>query len=53
VRRYVFGGEAAEVEKPKLRLRKGTSVKDDLMDIVREDPDAAADILRSWIAKAS
>jgi flagellar M-ring protein FliF len=45
-------GEAAADEKPKLRLRKGTSVKDDLMDIVREDPDAAADILRSWIAKA-
>jgi flagellar M-ring protein FliF len=45
-------GEAVADEKPKLRLRKGTSVKDDLMDIVREDPDAAADILRSWIAKA-
>jgi flagellar M-ring protein FliF len=44
--------EAAETDKPKLRLRKGTSAKDDLVDIVREDPDAAADILRSWIAKA-
>lgn len=44
--------ETAEVGKPKLRLKKGTSVKDDLMEIVREDPDAAADILRSWIAKA-
>jgi flagellar M-ring protein FliF len=39
-------------ERPKLRLRKGNSLKDDLADIVREDPDAAADILRSWIAKA-
>ena len=45
-------GEVAEDGKPKLRLKKGTSVKDDLMDIVREDPDAAADILRSWISKA-
>jgi flagellar M-ring protein FliF len=45
-------GEAADEGKPKLRLKKGTSVKDDLTDIVREDPDAAADILRSWISKA-
>jgi flagellar M-ring protein FliF len=45
--------EVAKADKPKLRLRKGASVKDDLLEIVREDPDAAADILRSWIAKAS
>jgi flagellar M-ring protein FliF len=45
-------GEAAEAGRPKLRLKKGTSVKDDLVEIVREDPDAAADILRSWISKA-
>jgi flagellar M-ring protein FliF len=45
-------GEAVEEERPKLRLKKGTSVKDDLVEIVREDPDAAADILRSWISKA-
>ena len=44
--------DAAEAGRPKLRLKKGTSVKDDLVDIVREDPDAAADILRSWISKA-
>jgi flagellar M-ring protein FliF len=44
--------EATEGGRPKLRLRKGTSVKDDLLEIVREDPDAAADILRSWITKA-
>lgn len=46
-------GEAAEDTRPRLRLKKGKSVKDDLVEIVREDPDAAADILRSWIAKAS
>jgi len=43
--------EAGEEGRPKLRLKKGTSVKADLMEIVREDPDAAADILRSWISK--
>jgi flagellar M-ring protein FliF len=44
--------EAPPDDRPRLRLRKGTSIKDDLVDIVREDPDAAADILRSWIGKA-
>jgi flagellar M-ring protein FliF len=41
-----------ELERPRLRLKKGKSLKDDLVEIVREDPDAAADILRSWIGKA-
>jgi flagellar M-ring protein FliF len=41
-----------ENERPRLRLRKEKSLKDDLVEIVREDPDAAADILRSWIGKA-
>jgi flagellar M-ring protein FliF len=39
-------------ERPRLRFKKGKSLKDDLVEIVREDPDAAADILRSWISKA-
>jgi len=39
-------------DRPRLRLKKGKSLKDDLVEIVREDPDAAADILRSWINKA-
>jgi flagellar M-ring protein FliF len=39
-------------DRPRLRLKKGTSIKDDLVEIVKEDPDAAADILRSWIGKA-
>jgi flagellar M-ring protein FliF len=42
-----------ETDRPKLKLRKTSSVKDDLVEIVHDDPDAAADILRSWIAKAS
>lgn len=56
------GGEAApasgeeeeeEVERrPRLKLKKGSSLKDDLTEIVREDPDAAASILRGWISNA-
>jgi flagellar M-ring protein FliF len=41
-----------EEERPRLRFKKGKSLKDDLVEIVRDDPDAAADILRSWISKA-
>ena len=41
-----------EEERPRLKLNKGTSLKDDLTDIVREDPDAAASILRGWISNA-
>lgn len=44
--------ESAE-PRPKLKLKKsGSSLKDDLVEIVKEDPEAAADILRSWISKA-
>ncbi len=48
-------GEASgdeEGPRPRLRLKKGVSLKDDLVEIVREDPDAAAAILRSWIGNA-
>jgi flagellar M-ring protein FliF len=38
--------------RPKLKLKKGASLKDDLTDMVRDDPDAAAAILRSWISTA-
>ncbi len=39
---------------PKLKrtLSHGPSLRDELADIVRQDPDAAADILRTWIGKA-
>ncbi len=50
------GGEAGENEeggkRPRLKLKKGDSLKDDLVEIVQEDPDAAAAILRSWIGNA-
>jgi flagellar M-ring protein FliF len=45
--------EAKEEPLPRIRLKKSKSLKDDLLQIVHEDPDAAADILRSWISKAS
>jgi flagellar M-ring protein FliF len=40
-------------KRPKRRLNKGPSLKDDLVDMVQEDPDAAAAILRSWISSAA
>lgn len=45
-------GDSEQGQRPRLRLKKGDSLKDDLVEIVREDPDAAAAILRSWIGNA-
>lgn len=42
-----------EEGRPKLKLKKPDTVKDDLADMVREDPDAAAAILSNWISSAS
>jgi flagellar M-ring protein FliF len=49
-----------EVERPtaapRLRRRRsktGPSLRDELVEIVREDPDAAANILRSWIGSSN
>ncbi|MEM9185666.1 MAG: hypothetical protein AAGB00_04135 [Planctomycetota bacterium] len=42
-----------EEKRPKLKFNKGPNLKEDLSDIVREDPDAAAAILRSWIGNAA
>ncbi|MEN1679823.1 MAG: hypothetical protein AAGJ46_09525 [Planctomycetota bacterium] len=44
--------EEDEEGRPKLKLKKADSLKDDLSEIVRDDPEAAAAILRSWIANA-
>ncbi len=51
----VGGGGAADEDssdRPRLKLKKGKNLRDELTDIVREDPDSAASILRSWIANA-
>jgi flagellar M-ring protein FliF len=45
--------EVEEEDRPKLRLNKGPTLKDDLAALVREDPDTAATILRSWISHAA
>lgn len=47
-----FDDEEASTDRPRLRLRKGDSLKEDLSEMVRENPDAAAAILRSWISNA-
>ena len=44
--------QGEEAERPRLKLNKGSNLKDDLTEIVREDPDAAAAILRGWISNA-
>ena len=47
------GAAAGEKPRQKLRLKKGPTLKDDLTEMVREDPDGAAAILRNWIGNAS
>ncbi len=37
----------------KRRAKSGPSLRDELVEIVREDPDAAASILRNWIGTAT
>jgi flagellar M-ring protein FliF len=37
----------------KRRAKSGPSLRDELVEIVREDPDAAANILRNWIGSAT
>lgn len=46
------GNEEGEARKLKRRLPRGPSLKDELAELVREDPDAAASILRNWISNA-
>jgi flagellar M-ring protein FliF len=48
-------GEQPQKAKPrfKRRLGSGPSMREELVEIVREDPDAAANILRGWIGNAS
>jgi flagellar M-ring protein FliF len=51
----VAAEHTAELPKHRLkrRVREGGSLREDLVEMVREDPDAAANILRSWIGNAS
>jgi len=51
------GGEGATAAIPAKRLlrrnRAGYSLRDELAEIVKEDPDTAASVLRSWISNAN
>ncbi|MEN0109781.1 MAG: hypothetical protein AAF805_03570, partial [Planctomycetota bacterium] len=47
------GAEDEDGERPRLKLKKADTVKDDLTDMVSSDPDAAAAILRNWINNAA
>ncbi|HEX4148313.1 MAG TPA: hypothetical protein VHY20_04970 [Pirellulales bacterium] len=51
------GGKPAEPAKPKSRFKRklgaGVSLRDELAEMVREDPDAAASILRGWIGNTN
>lgn len=49
----VSAGDDEEPARPKLKLKKADSLKDDLADMVASDPDAAAAILKSWINNAA
>jgi flagellar M-ring protein FliF len=41
-----------EDSRPRLKLKKGKSLRDELTSLVKEDPDSAAAILRTWISNA-
>jgi flagellar M-ring protein FliF len=45
-------GNDSEGSRPKLRLKRGPSLKEDLSELVKEDPDGAAAILKTWIGNA-
>jgi flagellar M-ring protein FliF len=37
----------------KRKLKSGPTLRDDLVEMVREDPDAAANVLKSWIGSTT
>jgi flagellar biosynthesis/type III secretory pathway M-ring protein FliF/YscJ len=41
------------VARLKRRAKSGPTLRDELVGIVREDPDAAANILQNWIGSAT
>jgi flagellar M-ring protein FliF len=46
-------GADAAPKRPKRSFGKGPSLRDELTELVQEDPDAAANILKSWIGSPS
>lgn len=49
----VASDDDEDMARPKLKLKKPDTLKDDLADMVASDPDAAAAILKSWINNAA
>ncbi len=47
------GGKPAVAPRLKRRATGGPSLREELSEIVKEDPDAAANVLRAWIGSAS
>jgi flagellar M-ring protein FliF len=49
------GGDAAPAKQRQIQRKtlNGPSLKEELVEMVREDPDAAANILRSWIGSTT
>ena len=47
------GDEEDDDERERLTLRKAETLKDDLAEMVASDPDAAAEILKSWISSSA
>ena len=50
--------EEEDEEEPQVILQRkgessGMSLRDELINMVREDPDAAANVLRTWIGDAA
>jgi flagellar M-ring protein FliF len=43
------GGKSTAASRLKRREKGGPSLREELVEIVREDPDAAANVLRGWI----
>jgi flagellar M-ring protein FliF len=46
-------GKSTAASRLKRREKGGPSLREELVEIVREDPDAAANVLRSWINSSS
>lgn len=44
---------APAVKKLARRAKSGTSLRDELVEIVREDPDTAANVLKTWISSST
>ncbi|MEX2138818.1 MAG: hypothetical protein WD894_06125 [Pirellulales bacterium] len=47
------GGKPTAASRLKRREKGGPSLREELVEIVREDPDAAANVLRGWINSSS